>query len=113
MLKGMENKKKRETAKKLGLCQHCLGKGHLSEACHCSRECGIDGCKGHHHQDMVEELGLEGRKERGTINVANDEKVDLMSATMEIALESLDGRVDTVLLGKTSNSISGGMKRTN
>ena len=62
---------------------------------------------------VVEELGLEGRKEKVTINVANDQKVDLMSATMEIGLESLDGRVDTVIVAKTSNSICGGMKPTN
>ena len=35
---------------------------------------------------VVEELGLEGRKEKVTIRVANDQKVDLMSATMEIYL---------------------------
>ena len=189
VLKGMENKKKWETAKKLGLCYRCLGKGHLGEECRWSKECGIDGCKEHHHQilhqkkslpdfmegnpdphdasnvngnesstyetvkeheqrrialrtvpvilkhgtkrlqvncfldegsdttyvneDVVEELGLEGQKERVTINVANDQKVDLMSATMEIGLESLDGRVDTVIVAKTSHSICGGMKPTN
>jgi len=36
-----------------------------------------------------------------------------MSATMEIGLESLDGRVDTVIVAKTSHSICGGMKPTN
>ena len=185
VLKGMENKKKWETAKKLGLCYCCLGKGHLSETCHWSRECGIDGCQEHHHrivhqeksptddmegksdtsvvenksstydtvkeheqrrialrtvpvivkhgakrlqvncfldegsdttyvnEDVVEELDLEGRKEKVTINVANDQKVDIMSATIEIGLESLDGRVDTVIVAKTSNSICGGMKPTN
>jgi len=46
------------------------------------------------NEDVVKELGLEGQKERVTINVANDQKVDLISATMEIGLESLDGRVD-------------------
>ena len=56
---------------------------------------------------------MEGQKERVTINVANDQKVDLMSATMEIGLESLDGRVDTVIVAKTSHSICGGMKPTN
>ena len=65
------------------------------------------------NEDVVEELGLEGQKERVTINVANDQKVDLMSATMEIGLESLDGRVDTVIVAKTSHSICGGMKPTN
>jgi len=34
---------------------------------------------------------MEGPKEKVTINVTNDQKVDLMSATMEIGLESLDG----------------------
>ena len=32
---------------KLGLCYPCLGKGHLSEACHWSKERGIDGFKEH------------------------------------------------------------------
>ena len=36
-----------------------------------------------------------------------------MSATMEIGLESVDGRVDTVIVAKTSNNICGGMKPTN
>ena len=61
---------------------------------------------------MVEEL-LEDRKDKVTIQVANDQKVDLMSTTMEIGLESLDGQVDTVIVAKTSNSITGGMKPTN
>ena len=65
------------------------------------------------NEDVVEELGMEGPKEKVTINVANDQKVDLMSATMEIGLESLDGRVDTVTVAKTSHSICGGMKPTN
>lgn len=186
MLKGMENKKKWETAKKFGLYYRCLGKGHQGEECRWSKECDIDGCKEHHHQilhpkknlpdfternpdassvngnesstyetvkeheqrrialrtvpvilkhgakhlqvncfldegsdttyvneDVVEELGMEGPKEKVTINVANDQKVDLMSATMEIGLESLDSRVDTVIVAKTSHSICGGMKPTN
>ena len=64
------------------------------------------------NEDVVVELGLEGPKERVTIKVANDQKVDLMSATMEIRLESLDGRVDTVIVAKISHSICGGMKPT-
>jgi len=43
VLTGKENNKKREAAKKLGLCYRCLGKGHLSEECHWIRECVIDG----------------------------------------------------------------------
>ena len=46
------------TAKKLGLCYCCLGKGHLSETCHWSRECGIDGCQEHHHRIVHQEHGF-------------------------------------------------------
>ena len=187
MFKGMEHRKKWETAKKLGLCYRCLGKGHLGDSCTWNRECGIDGCKDRHNrllheekvapgslegkadtpvteenksstyetvqehaqrsialrtvpvilkhgerrlqvscfldegsdasyvnEDVVEELGLDGRKEKVIINVTNGQKVRLMSATMEInGLESLDGRVDTVIVAKTSNNICGGMKPTN
>ena len=186
MFKGMEHRKKWETAKKLGLCYRCLGKGHLGDSCTWNRECGIDGCKDRHHrllheekvasgsmegkadtpvteenksstyetvqehaqrsialrtvpvilkhgerrlqvncfldegsdtsyvnEDVVEELGLDGRKGNVVINVVNGQKVNLMSAIMEIGLESLDGRVDTVIIAKTSNNICGGMKPIN
>ena len=36
-----------------------------------------------------------------------------MSATMEIGLESLDGRLDTVIVAQTSNNICGRMIPTN
>ena len=36
-----------------------------------------------------------------------------MSATLEIGLESLDGRVDTIIVAKTSNNICSGMKPIN
>ena len=65
------------------------------------------------NEDVVEELGLDGVKEKVIINFANGQKVNLMSATMEIGLERLDGRVDTVIVAKTSNIICGGMKPTN
>ena len=65
------------------------------------------------NEDVVEKLRLDGRKEKVIINVANGKKVSLMSATMEIGLESLDGLVDTVIVAKTSNNICGGMKPTN
>ena len=51
--------------------------------------------------------------DRSLINVANGKKVSLMSATMEIGLESPDGWVDTVIVAKISNNICGGMKPTN
>ena len=66
----------------------------------------------HVNEDVGEELGLKGWKEKVTINVANHQKVDLMPVTVEIGLESLDGRVDTIIVAKASNSICGGMKRT-
>ena len=65
------------------------------------------------NEDVVEELGMEGRKEKVVAIVGNDQNVDLMSATMEIGLESLDDRVDTVIVAKTLNSICGKMKPTN
>ena len=186
MFKGMEHRKKWETAKKLGLCYPCMEKGHLGDSCTWNRECRIDGCKDRHHrllheekvapgsmegkadtpqteenksstdetvqehaqrsialrtvpvilkhgerrlqvsrfldegsdasyvnEDVVENLGLDGRKEKVIINVASGQKVSLMSATMEIGLESLDGQVDTIIVVKTSNNICGGMKPTN
>ena len=64
------------------------------------------------NEDVAEELGLCGRKERVTINVANDQKVTMMSATLEIGLESVDGTVHMVIVMKTSNKICGGMKPT-
>ena len=38
------------------------------------------------NEDVVEKLGLDGRKEKVIINVANGQKVNLMSAMMEIGL---------------------------
>ena len=55
MFKGMEHNKTWETAKKLGLCYRCLGKGHLGETCVWRRERGVDGCKDDHHQILHEE----------------------------------------------------------
>ena len=64
------------------------------------------------NEDKVEELGTEGQKEKVVINVTNGQKVDLMSATMEIGLDSLDGQVDMVIVVKMSKLIAfcGGMK---
>ena len=52
------------------------------------------------------------QKEEITINVANDQKVRIMAATLEIGLESVDGKVDTTIVVKTSDKICGGMKPT-
>ena len=56
---------------------------------------------------------MDSRKEKVIINVANGQKVNLMSATMDIGLESLESRVNTNIVAKTSNNISGGMKPIN
>ena len=57
------NRKKWETAKKLGLCYRCLGKGHLGDSCTWNRECGIDGCKDSHHRLLHEEKVAPGSME--------------------------------------------------
>jgi len=72
VLKRMENKKRWETTKKLGLCYRCLGKGHLGEECRWSKECGIDGCKEHHHQILHPKKNLpdftEGNPDPSNVN---------------------------------------------
>ena len=37
-------------AKDQALCFWCLSNTHKDLSCHCSRECGIDGCKSNHHR---------------------------------------------------------------
>ena len=64
------------------------------------------------NEDVIETLGISTQKEEITINVANDQKVRLMAATLEIGLESVDGKVDTTIVVKTSDKICGGMKPT-
>ena len=50
---------------------------------------------------MIQKLGLDGRKEKVIINVANGQKVSLVSATLDIGLESLDSRMNTNIVAKT------------
>ena len=64
------------------------------------------------NEDVIETLGISTEKEEITILVANDQKVRLMAATLEIGLESVDGKVDTTIVVKTSDKICGGMKPT-
>lgn len=64
------------------------------------------------NEDVIETLGISTQKEEITINVTNDQKVRLMAATPEIDLESVDGKVDTTIVVKTSDKICGGMKPT-
>ena len=64
------------------------------------------------NEDVIETLGISTQKEEITINVANDQKVRLMAATLAIGLESVDGKVDTTIVVKTSDKICRGMKPT-
>lgn len=64
------------------------------------------------NEDVIETLGISTLKEEITINVANDQKVRLMAATLEIGLESVDGKVDKTIVVKTSDKICGGIKPT-
>ena len=45
-------------------------------------------------------MALKCRKEKAIINVAYGQTASLMSATMEV-LDSLGGRVDTIIVAKT------------
>ena len=65
------------------------------------------------NEDVINEIGLTGKKEPITVNVANDQTICFMSGTFEIGLESTDGRVDTKIIPKTSNKICGGLKVVN
>lgn len=65
------------------------------------------------NEDVVEELGLAGKKEKITVKVANDQSVRFLSSTIKIGLESTDGRVDTEITAKTSEKICGGLKAVN
>ena len=65
------------------------------------------------NEDLVEELGVRGQKEKIIVNVANDQQVKFMSMTFEVGLESIDGNVNKTMLAKTSQKICGGMKPVN
>ena len=65
------------------------------------------------NEDVINEIGLTGKKEPITVNVANAQTICFMSGTFEIGLESTDGRVDTKIIAKTSNKICGGLKAVN
>ena len=44
--------------------------------------------------------------------MANEQKVQITAATLEISIETLDGQFDTTIVVKTSNKICGEMKPT-
>ena len=54
------------------------------------------------NEDVIETLGIRN----------HHQKVRLMAATLEIGLESVDGKVNITIMVKTSDKICGGMKPT-
>lgn len=54
--------------------------------------------------DVVKELGLQETKEPVTVQVANAQQKTFMSATVEIGIKSTDGKVDSVISAKTSET---------
>ncbi|CAB3988520.1 Hypothetical predicted protein [Paramuricea clavata] len=54
------------------------------------------------NEDVIEQLGLQEEKEPVTIQFANAQQVTFMSAIVEIGIESVDGKVDSVIVAKTS-----------
>ena len=65
------------------------------------------------NEDVVEELGLQGQKEKITINVASGQQVSFDSMIFTIGLKSTDGNIDTTIEAKTLERICGGMKPVN
>ena len=54
------------------------------------------------NDDVIEQLGLQQTKEPVTVQVANDQQVRFMSATVEIGIESIDGKLDSVIVSRSS-----------
>ena len=52
------------------------------------------------NEDVIEQLGLQEEKEPVTVQVANAQQVTFMSATVEIGIESVDGKVDSVIVAQ-------------
>ena len=65
------------------------------------------------NEDVVEEIGLAGEKQPIAVKVANDLNIRFLSSTVQIGLESTDGRVDTKITAKTSDRICDGLKAVN
>ena len=65
------------------------------------------------NEDVIEQLGFRDEEELVTVQEANAQQVTFISATVEIGIESGDGKVDSVIVAKTSQKICGRMKPTN
>ena len=95
----MEHRKKWETAKKLGLCYHCLGKGHLSDSRTWNRKCGIDGCKDRHYRLLHEEKVASGSMEgKADTPVTEENKSSTYETVKEHAQRSIALRTVPVIL---------------
>ena len=92
-------RKKWETAKKLGLCYRCLGKGHLGDSCTWNRECGIDGCKDRHHRLLHEEKVTSGYMEgKADTPMTEENKSSTYETVQEHAQRSIALRTVPVIL---------------
>ena len=49
------------------------------------------------NEDVIEQIGFREEEELVTVLVANGQQVTFMSATVEIGIESVDGKVDSVI----------------
>ena len=106
VFKGMEHRKKWETAKKLGLCYRCLGKGHLGDSCTWNRECGIDGCKDRHHRLFHEEKVAPGSMEgKADTPVTEENKSSTCETVQELAQRSIALHTVPVILKHGERSL--------
>lgn len=65
------------------------------------------------NEDLVEGLGVRGRKKPITVNVPNDQKVKFMSMSFQVGIESIDGKLNRVISAKSFQGFSGEMKSVN
>ena len=93
------------------LCPLILKNGNVRLLVNCFRDEGSDTtCI---NENLVEELGVRGRKEPVIVNDANAQRVKFMSMSFQVGLESIDGEVKRIISAKTSQKICGGMKPIN
>lgn len=107
----METAQKREKVVALQTLPLILKNGNKRLLVNCFLDEGSDTT--YINEDVVEELRVRGRKEPITVNVANDKQVKFMSMTVQVGVESIDGKLKRTISAKTSQKICGGMKPVN
>ena len=107
----METAQKREKVVALQTVPLILKNGNKRLLVNCFLDEGSDTT--YINEDVVEELGVRGRKEPITVNVANDKQVKFMSMTFQVGVESINGKLKRTISAKTSQKICGGMKPVN